>query len=587
MLLKKIILFVFTALFWTHGFTQEDSVRKVLIEPITFIPPDWPIEVTPRWDEPWNPFWDITYPETYSVFIQQCGEQFFDNGNLMIRCACNEDSVLHGKSVYWKKNGQISRVYWYQSGRVYSYKNYSEGKLSSVTNYRYDKDGVKRIHGKSKEYSNNKIVTEELYDFDNRIWRKEWFPSGSLKSESQYDASGNIKSYEVFDEKGRIIQSEYNENSKPIGTWITHDLSTNIKTIKKHIDGKVSTIDSFKDSLLISQQSYEFGRLMLEERFWENGQMSYQFTTDRQYDFIGPDGVQKSWDAEGNLTENYRVLNDHFIGKGFYTQQGATMIIEGPDEPNEMLPMIRWTIRDGDTVRMDYHRNSVSNRSLRLVTNYYKTLDDGRNVRNGRWYVYKNNFISYHLTYVDGIKHNRAVYYTEDGGYPALRGIEHYKMGVKTGTWETFKDSIREVQTYALNEKSGEHLILKFNPKSTGNLDPSRNNQLLLEHVLIWDTLLMENYKNDLLDGVYRDFYSNGTIKMEGLFVKEKKDGIWKIYHRNGTLFREATFIEGEIVKSWFEYAPNKRGKMKRKKVDSDINVLPETFASPTQRSFV
>ncbi len=61
--------------------------------------------------------------------------------------------------------------------------------------------------------------------------------------------------------------------------------------------------------------------------------------------------------------------------------------------------------------------------------------------------------------------------------------------------------------------------------------------------------LFIENYKEGIENGIWKSFYPNGKVKLEGAFVNGKRQGTWKIYNDRGVLERIITF-ENDLEKS-------------------------------------
>jgi antitoxin component YwqK of YwqJK toxin-antitoxin module len=52
------------------------------------------------------------------------------------------------------------------------------------------------------------------------------------------------------------------------------------------------------------------------------------------------------------------------------------------------------------------------------------------------------------------------------------------------------------------------------------------------------NVILIANYDNGLVTGLFKKFYENGKLMEEGEYIKMKKVGIWKYYNESGTLFK-------------------------------------------------
>ena len=64
-------------------------------------------------------------------------------------------------------------------------------------------------------------------------------------------------------------------------------------------------------------------------------------------------------------------------------------------------------------------------------------------------------------------------------------------------------------------------------------------------------------YNSHILVGEYKEWYSDGSAKVDGNYfkykkidqtVQEKKDGAWKEWHKNGTLAIDAKYKKGDVV---------------------------------------
>ena len=53
------------------------------------------------------------------------------------------------------------------------------------------------------------------------------------------------------------------------------------------------------------------------------------------------------------------------------------------------------------------------------------------------------------------------------------------------------------------------------------------------------------NYENDKLNGDFIDWYDNGVVKSEGVFINDQLSGIVKYYNEEGKNIEEATFENG------------------------------------------
>jgi hypothetical protein len=55
--------------------------------------------------------------------------------------------------------------------------------------------------------------------------------------------------------------------------------------------------------------------------------------------------------------------------------------------------------------------------------------------------------------------------------------------------------------------------------------------------------------KNGFKDGSYKEYYSNGKVKMTGQFKKDKRDGTWRLYEETGKQILKRIYDEGKVTK--------------------------------------
>ncbi len=56
------------------------------------------------------------------------------------------------------------------------------------------------------------------------------------------------------------------------------------------------------------------------------------------------------------------------------------------------------------------------------------------------------------------------------------------------------------------------------------------------------------------LDGVFVEYYSNGQVKISGVFLNNKQNKLWKTYFSDGILETEGAMLEGKRYKQWNYY---------------------------------
>lgn len=130
-------------------------------------------------------------------------------------------------------------------------------------------------------------------------------------------------------------------------------------------------------------------------------------------------------------------------------------------------------------------------------------------------------------------KYYKTNYYTN--GSIQSQGFEI--DGVFFGPWEYYSRSgllLAERYFYEGNESDiwfwydSDENIKNFEIKNE-----LKNNGQLLEFDSKQSLIQSSSFKNGLLNGMYKSFFSNNIKKNEGIYASGKKDGIWKYFFKN------------------------------------------------------
>jgi len=117
----------------------------------------------------------------------------------------------------------------------------------------------------------------------------------------------------------------------------------------------------------------------------------------------------------------------------------------------------------------------------------------------------------------------------------------HYDRDLKTGNEE--EGILREHVRYADADNDDKDYYVQNGKRQLWH----DNAQIELE----------ATYNSHILVGEYKEWYSDGSAKVDGNYfkykkidqtVQEKKDGAWKEWHKNGTLAIDAKYKKGDVV---------------------------------------
>ena len=70
-------------------------------------------------------------------------------------------------------------------------------------------------------------------------------------------------------------------------------------------------------------------------------------------------------------------------------------------------------------------------------------------------------------------------------------------------------------------------------------------------------------YEDDKESGSYKRFYLNGALREIGQNINDKEDGDWKYFTLNGTLIKECSYYGANLIGTYREYYTNGQIKVK------------------------
>ncbi len=173
--------------------------------------------------------------------------------------------------------------------------------------------------------------------------------------------------------------------------------------------------------------------------------------------------------------------------------------------------------------------------------------------KNGLLKIYEDGKLSYSNTFKDDSKNGQHIeyYYNEETEKLQLKQIGDYFNDEKNGTWKLFfiednnTEKLLKFENYTRDIKNGTFQDIKG------------------------DSLIIGNYRNDLLNGEYKVYLdvsrmlvggviSTDTAKLtlltEGGYYEGEKTGYWKNYDFTNTLRSEGRFSNGQEIGEWKYY---------------------------------
>ena len=156
-------------------------------------------------------------------------------------------------------------------------------------------------------------------------------------------------------------------------------------------------------------------------------------------------------------------------------------------------------------------------------------------------YYYESGKIKSLIKHIPNSNLSFAVFYSEN---EAVLSEGFYKNQLKDSTWLNFTSSgaLSSKDCFLQNQLHGEKIIYYIE----GQIE----NGVLIP-------LSISNYKKDLQDGLYTEFFSTGKIKKKGIFQNGLKDGEWLEYHPNGQIAQKTKFKKDNLHTWVYSYDKN------------------------------
>ena len=587
-----------TSFLFAQSTSATDSIPKHLIplpEPISIILPiDGPPVLPYPWPGEGMPY-QIPYPDweniTISVWAPICGDTKHPNGRLSSRIEC-ENGIQHGRSTYWDEKGNKTSESYYIKGKHISSKNWDEhGRMTSWINYNgageqhgkylsFDADNGHKLttsykngieHGPHRDYYNGKLTNEEIYRMGELIEHITYFEDGSVAEYSSFNngmETEHISNYSngihahhwkndtlghrIFDisrnERGVITREIHFKDSKPVGSSIDYyDDLTDERIVTNYEDGTpMITLKTIKGKL-IQETKYINGSIKSITGFYENGDSSSLY-------LAGKVNLKKAWSENGELTEEYHYSQSGFlVDTGFMTVHDTLYQISAQTEPSDFQPIKVWVVYRGDTVRMDYVKNSVHfhrypGQHILASNHYAKDPLTGNSVENGLWKYYNGNNLSQVTTFKNGIREGRAIFYSLSDD-PVVTSTGNFKNDMREGEWITYSENGNRIETYLNGMQTGPYTY--YYPSGRIHVKGT-----------------MVNFKQE---GLFQEFHENNVLKYECTYVNGNRYGNSRSFDQQGRISREGMVINNTAAGIWYfyDYAPDGTVRRTKKKYSS------------------
>ncbi|MDT0650765.1 toxin-antitoxin system YwqK family antitoxin [Autumnicola edwardsiae] len=146
-------------------------------------------------------------------------------------------------------------------------------------------------------------------------------------------------------------------------------------------------------------------------------------------------------------------------------------------------------------------------------------------------------------------------------GTSQLKFEGNFEHGKEIGEFRFYKKGFALHPSAIMNFKKGldsvkvTYYTQKGEPISTGKMiDKKREGKWIYFHQASQDTMMIEAYKNDQLNGLQKTFFKNGNLAERTEYKNDKKHGESFVYAEGGALLQHLHFVNGELHGPVFYY---------------------------------
>jgi antitoxin component YwqK of YwqJK toxin-antitoxin module len=317
-------------------------------------------------------------------------------------------------------------------------------------------------------------------------------------------------------------------NGKPDGYWKNYYENGILKSEGNRKDFLLDSIWRFYD---------EKGKLTLEINYKNGKKNGYRIT-------YGEDEINKE-----------HFVNDIKQGYSYILDTTGRVIMEIPFEDGLENGLAREFNKEGNIIQLiKYKKGYVVSRER--INRY-----DSNHQPHGKWeWFYDDGTLKMVGTYNHGLKNGYFKEYDKEGN---LLSVEKYVNGekekkseelstldIKTDYWPNGKPKI--VATY----KDGVPEGIRREYDKNGKVEKSyifKNGKVIAEGIFT---------DAGKREGLWKEYYDDGSLKSEGNYKNNNKTGKWKYYYPNGQLQETGEYVNGKPEGKWLWYYPS--GKLLR-----------------------
>jgi antitoxin component YwqK of YwqJK toxin-antitoxin module len=238
-----------------------------------------------------------------------------------------------------------------------------------------------------------------------------------------------------------------------------------------------------------------------------------------------------------------------------------------------------------------------------IYQNKAQNITDSKGWKQGSWSkVYPGTTVyQYKGQFKDNLPYGTFTYFYENGNTKAI--VLHSDKALRSEAF--FYYSSGKLMTYGIyrNQKKdsiwsnyNEEEVLVYTETFQNDILNGKKSTFYLPNATPGQTKVLaieSNYVKGKLSGQYAEFFISGTLKEKGQYKDDLKDGVWVKYHTNGNKMMEERYKKG-ITHGW-QYAYDESGKeigksyyysgekLEGKVLDAKLEYLKKNGIDPNQ----
>jgi antitoxin component YwqK of YwqJK toxin-antitoxin module len=282
----------------------------------------------------------------------------------------------------------------------------------------------------------------------------------------------------------------------------------------------IRTEENYKNGVLNGYyREYNQAGKMMVSKFYENGKL---IENNSEEEIIAE--VKNQYDSLGNLVTSGSYLNN--IPVGTHRKYSADKTKVKIEEYNNSGQVVSAGVTDDKGTKEEFWQFFYPGGQVRLEGNYQNDK------RSATWkFYYPDGKLEQQGNYQNGLEYGIWIWYYSNG---SLRREENYLRGKEDGLSTEYDENNIVIATGEFIEgfEEGPWLYQSGDNTEKGS------------------------YKAGLKDGVWKEFYADGTLKFEGSYVQGSPNGKNKLYYENGKIKEEQYYRMGQKDKTWWVFDP-------------------------------